>query len=78
MGSFLLRNSPSVAARRLAVHVALPWLFWSLVAVLSLQLGVSLSTEERILVSRRYTTGNECKLQELMHSELVLYLKSSS
>lgn len=60
------------------MHVALPWLSWSLVAVLSLQLGVSLSTEERILVSWRYTTGNECKLQELMHSELVLYLKSSS
>lgn len=40
------------------MHVALPWLFWSLVAVLSLQLGVSLSTEERILVSWRYTTGN--------------------
>lgn len=36
------------------MHVALPWFFWSLVAVLSLQLG----TEERILVSCRYTTGN--------------------
>lgn len=53
MGSFLLRNSPGLAARRLAAHVALPWLLeLGGRAVAAAQgLGVSLSTEERILVS---------------------------
>lgn len=37
-------------------------------------LGVSLSVEEMI-IGAGYRTGNECKSQKLVYSELVLYLK---